>query len=1243
MGDFTIYPEFVADQVLTADHLNELFDYLDEQERLTRTCLIGIGIVCGLESLYDGNTIQITRGVGVTSKGFLIQYPDTTLMAYRPYKLPDSLNSLTPYNGFKMQLLLTSTDAKPADALIAGTASFLIDYVVVLFLEADPESLKNCTTNDCDDKGIAVTNTIRPLLVKKSDLTKFTWTDVESDKLNLSDIILSRFNVPFQSLQTADAVLNEFRKMVTPAVIHTVSEAYKDVYKTFKPYLGIAPPFNSMETTLMNIYNKVELNNRIYWQYLYDFIDDLIKAYRELVDAGNAIAVACCPDQSLFPYHLMLGEATKNSTDGFTPYRNYFIYSPLFNNQKNMVAEVVSLVNRMIQMLQGFALPKLEGAQIKINPSRWGLAPLSNRAIPYYYTPVPLVNYWNYQKTKYGKQKTNLSYSSDAYNTAPVLSYVHDPLLYELEPYNFFRIEGHLGKDYASALANLVGQRQNFSLPFDVIALNVGKSTTGFSAKDVKCYFHDLESLYKVLLSELLCKAHHPVCSIAGMQYVEFEKISELNPVLKKGVLTQPTADINDIQLMASYMMPSSGTAMSDAEMKAKVTEIQTDTIVASALNKAVYTKGTFLKKYCNAAAGTIGARYLALVNKNQSFSLPAGDPPSQNIVLFAEFLYQHYFYFIDVVEELIGTLWPNTLMDVDPDTFDNKYDAFQNETTLLSNHLFHFSTLLQNKIGIADRLTPPQYQLSFIAALLAGVRILIQLCIDDQLHALLNEWKKRFNQLQLDRIFSNYSWHHPGLDHKAGVPKGGTFILVYSEIVKEETKPNPGGNIPGSAPTPDNPAVPPDRPCPPIDASPEITETFNKLYLKFGASPDPNDLASLKMIGNALNIGLPEATQVIPIKNRQVFADFFLPYMCCSDCAPISYVLQTVKPDASVPTIGMQGDTFCNAVSSPTDVLPSPAGGVLSGPGTKPGSLQFDPVGLPVGTSVITYTLPDGTSVSKSVTIVAPKPVTFTPVYELQPDGSYKVTMTASPSDATTYAWTVDGISKYGNTAVAQDNFNFTDKPNGFTIVLEAFYDPCAPTEFTVVLMPPTQTTEIDVVKTVCFATSIPLEPNLAGGTFTWLNTNNLKTTAAGEVTFKANELKTTQVFGLQYKIVDTAGNTTIKNLKLTVVVPNTDFQIQFSKQENLLRLTFTAVNVTNETFSWITDLPVKAGTDLTVNPLVLELDKLPESGFTIKLSLRDPCQADNGATIKGDPYNALIKNKKILNVIKNKVTVQS
>src|SRR5437870_2508752 len=72
------YPRFVPDQVLTSDNLDDLFTYLDDQDRITHTNLIGIGIVCGLtvETPADG-TIKITKGTGVTSEGYLVSHADT--------------------------------------------------------------------------------------------------------------------------------------------------------------------------------------------------------------------------------------------------------------------------------------------------------------------------------------------------------------------------------------------------------------------------------------------------------------------------------------------------------------------------------------------------------------------------------------------------------------------------------------------------------------------------------------------------------------------------------------------------------------------------------------------------------------------------------------------------------------------------------------------------------------------------------------------------------------------------------------------------------------------------------------------------------------------------------------------------------------------------------------------------------------------------------------------------------------
>ena len=70
------YPVFEANQVLTNAHLNDLFEYLDEQTRLTRSNLIGIGIACGLEVTFEApGTVHLSKGCGVTSQGYLIVEP----------------------------------------------------------------------------------------------------------------------------------------------------------------------------------------------------------------------------------------------------------------------------------------------------------------------------------------------------------------------------------------------------------------------------------------------------------------------------------------------------------------------------------------------------------------------------------------------------------------------------------------------------------------------------------------------------------------------------------------------------------------------------------------------------------------------------------------------------------------------------------------------------------------------------------------------------------------------------------------------------------------------------------------------------------------------------------------------------------------------------------------------------------------------------------------------------------------
>src|SRR5665648_203869 len=161
------YPIFEANQVLTSRHLNEVFDYLNEQERLTRANLIGIGIECGLDIRLETNgivqTIHLSKGCGVSSAGYILIEPeDLTLVSYQKYTLPLDIDYLhfkyeSAGNSVQYQLWELFPKGEPNTNLLGEVNNFLDDKVVILFLELKNEGLRNCSPNNCDDKGNEVT------------------------------------------------------------------------------------------------------------------------------------------------------------------------------------------------------------------------------------------------------------------------------------------------------------------------------------------------------------------------------------------------------------------------------------------------------------------------------------------------------------------------------------------------------------------------------------------------------------------------------------------------------------------------------------------------------------------------------------------------------------------------------------------------------------------------------------------------------------------------------------------------------------------------------------------------------------------------------------------------------------------------------------------------------------------------------------------------------------------------------
>src|SRR5690606_1814015 len=148
---------FVDNQLLTAENLNRLFDYLDEQERSTRTNLIGIGIVCGLEVSVNSsfNEITISKGVGITTQGHLVSWPGQSFRGFLTYNAVQPLyydRFVKPDKTQRMDLdeLIPASTEEGVKPL---SKSYLEDKVVLMFVEMRNYNAKNCEPDSCDDKG----------------------------------------------------------------------------------------------------------------------------------------------------------------------------------------------------------------------------------------------------------------------------------------------------------------------------------------------------------------------------------------------------------------------------------------------------------------------------------------------------------------------------------------------------------------------------------------------------------------------------------------------------------------------------------------------------------------------------------------------------------------------------------------------------------------------------------------------------------------------------------------------------------------------------------------------------------------------------------------------------------------------------------------------------------------------------------------------------------------------------------
>lgn len=471
----TGYSVFERDQVLTDTQLNSVTQYLDDQQRLTRVELLGVGIVGGLRvAVAGGNSVTVSKGLGVTTDGDLLMLAaDTTYDRIKPY---DTSAPVYPpfYAGETMLTLYeliaegeSDVRAQPMSTLPATLPS----YVVLMLMESYEQDPGLCSGTDCDNLGKDAVNTVRMLLVSRSDAATLLspLASSSSAALALPELFADRPTLG-SSLTTAAALATQYRNACNN--IHATLAANLGALQTQLPTLlsdlfngNPAPGWVTQLTTIKNAFASSDTGI----QYYYDFLKDVVttwNALRELLFHDGSVFM---PDLGAFPKHLLLGDLSNpaGSRTGLYP-------SPLVSQGAGLREHARFLAWKLHILINTFTLPSTAATSsptIVITPSRDEASELEERAIPYYYavrSDLPIHRGWNYRLTMRGNESRNLGFRASEYGGAPVAL---NPFGSQIGRYDFFRIEGHLGQDVGTVTTLLNAQIKAKNLPIAVRAV----------------------------------------------------------------------------------------------------------------------------------------------------------------------------------------------------------------------------------------------------------------------------------------------------------------------------------------------------------------------------------------------------------------------------------------------------------------------------------------------------------------------------------------------------------------------------------------------------------------------------------------------------------------------------------------------------------------------------------------------------------------------------------------------------
>lgn len=912
----TFYPVFESGQVLTSQRLNEIIDYLEPQDRISRSHLTGIGILCGLQPDWNpaSRRLGLSRGVAVTSEGYLLIEDAGLFDRVRPYRVPvpsgdgvsnaDKARARYPFlfdgQNQRSAFELLPTDFVPAAGEAPPTAltdSFVADKTLLLFLEINTRALKRCDMNDCSDKGSQRSLVLRRLLISRDDadlilkqeqtIAKRPVDRASHPRLGLATLEMEKVNPAGSGVDSLFELYGRYIDCVQDG-ISALQPALQAAWKAYQPLLeslypdsqfpqGPVPPqlFVNMLGCLAR--------NPLLLQYQYAAVHDLQLGYNEFIDKAALFDGECAPDPRRFPQHVLCGDVVDRPVSfskapktlaEFASYdpmaveggplpdsvpaarRHHFVPSPALDAGYDKAAELRSLFARLVLQAQTFSDRDLLHASIELTPSQAGKALLGERAIPFYYrfkSTGDLFANWSWMKSRSHQLASVHSWQFTAAADP-------HPFLLRQDAQDFIRIEGCLGKPLGSAMAELISEKRRLGLSFSIQPVWLPLTEDDSQGSEAR------QQALAAIRQLMMCRMRDLDVIFLILMAVLFAFMVWLVRLLGKLNATQAIADPTH-----ATTAPAGTAAVEAVPAGLRINSNNTVEMAILALEPQ------------EAKVKLLSTQLLTLAREERSFS-------SNTLKLIAETDQQQ-----PLTKESVASIYDKVR---DNSIGGELFERVSSATATLGiagdrdslTHTVYPSIALMARAeemmkvssvssladfdadrfdtamrGFTDAYTTYASKAQTNSAKIGAEAAAANQAIIDRQSlvsaagsqvssgALASELTRRLKAMFAELTLPGYAAKHPGLEHQGGVPVGGTFVLLYTgrdQILEQLAK--QVGNL-----------------------REEMGELFQKL-LKMQA-PAPDIQGVLKELRASSR---PQSKDLLD--NFVVLGDFCLPYLCC-------------------------------------------------------------------------------------------------------------------------------------------------------------------------------------------------------------------------------------------------------------------------------------------------------------------------------------------------------------------------